>query len=130
MAENYEVEQSNQTHQTLQEVSRAIDNGMFVHVRRMLEDMEPEDIAHLLEASPPKSRLVLWQLTDPEEQGEILEELSKMSKMASWCACSQSNWPPQPKAWTPMTSLTCFEAFPITCLKTFLRRWIRKIVIA
>ncbi|MFS1875598.1 magnesium transporter [Enterovibrio norvegicus] len=77
MAENYEVEQSNQTHQTLQEVSRAIDNGMFVHVRRMLEDMEPEDIAHLLEASPPKSRLVLWQLTDPEEQGEILEELSE-----------------------------------------------------
>ncbi|MEZ9522680.1 magnesium transporter [Enterovibrio norvegicus] len=77
MAENYEVEQSNQTHQTLQEVSRALDNGMFVHVRRMLEDMEPEDIAHLLEASPPKSRLVLWQLTDPEEQGEILEELSE-----------------------------------------------------
>ncbi|MBV7297961.1 magnesium transporter [Enterovibrio paralichthyis] len=77
MAENYEVEQSSQTHQTLQEVSRALENGMFVHVRRLLEDMEPEDIAHLLEASPPKSRLVLWQLTDPEEQGEILEELSE-----------------------------------------------------
>ncbi|MDD1792037.1 magnesium transporter [Enterovibrio sp. ZSDZ42] len=77
MAENYEVEPSSQTHQTLQEVSRALENGMFVHVRRMLEDMEPEDIAHLLEASPPKSRLVLWQLTDPEEQGEILEELSE-----------------------------------------------------
>ncbi|MDD1782219.1 magnesium transporter [Enterovibrio sp. ZSDZ35] len=77
MAENYEVEQPSQTHQTLQEVSRALENGMFVHVRRMLEDMEPEDIAHLLEASPPKSRLVLWQLTDPEEQGEILEELSE-----------------------------------------------------
>ncbi|WP_407331497.1 magnesium transporter [Enterovibrio sp. 27052020O] len=77
MAENYEVEASSQTHQTLQEVSRALENGMFVHVRRLLEDMEPEDIAHLLEASPPKSRLVLWQLTDPEEQGEILEELSE-----------------------------------------------------
>ena len=39
--------------------------------------MEPEDIAHLLEASPPKERQVLWQLTDPEEQGEILDELSE-----------------------------------------------------
>ncbi len=39
--------------------------------------MEPEDIAHLLEASPRKSREVLWQLTDPEDYGEILDELSE-----------------------------------------------------
>ena len=77
MAENYEIDQTRQTHQTLQEVTRALEKGMFVHVRRILEDMEPEDIAHLLEASPPKGRQVLWQLTDPEEQGEILEELSE-----------------------------------------------------
>ncbi|WP_150137107.1 magnesium transporter [Candidatus Enterovibrio altilux] len=78
MAENYEAEQSNQqTHQMLQEVSDALDNGMFLHARHLLKDMEPEDIAHLLEASPPKSRLVLWQLTNPDEQGKILEELSE-----------------------------------------------------
>ncbi|MGF1692778.1 magnesium transporter [Photobacterium kagoshimensis] len=70
------LEQDN-THQTLQEVNKALENGMFVHVRRLLQDMEPEDIAHLLEASPPKERQVLWQLTDPEEQGEILDELSE-----------------------------------------------------
>lgn len=50
---------------------------MFVRVRRILQDMEPEDIAHLLEASPPKGRQVLWQLTDPELHGEILEDLSE-----------------------------------------------------
>lgn len=50
--------------------------------------MEPEDIAHLLEASPRKSREVLWQLTDPEDYGEILDELNEdvkdslVSKMA------------------------------------------------
>ena len=66
-----------QTHQTLQEVSNALDSGMFVHVRRLLQDMEPQDIAHLLEASPRKSRNVLWQLTDPEDYGEILDELSE-----------------------------------------------------
>lgn len=72
-----DVIDQDQTHQTLQEVNQALENGMFVHVRRMLQDMEPEDIAHLLEASPPKERQVLWQLTDPEEQGEILDELSE-----------------------------------------------------
>ncbi|GAL06411.1 magnesium transporter [Photobacterium aphoticum] len=72
-----DVIDQDQTHQTLQEVNQALENGMFVHVRRLLQDMEPEDIAHLLEASPPKERQVLWQLTDPEEQGEILDELSE-----------------------------------------------------
>ncbi|MDO6706402.1 magnesium transporter [Photobacterium sp. 1_MG-2023] len=72
-----DVFEQDQTHQTLQQVNQALERGMFVHVRRMLQDMEPEDIAHLLEASPPKERQVLWQLTDPEEQGEILDELSE-----------------------------------------------------
>lgn len=85
MAEQLEFDQA---HQTLQEVSEALENGRFVHVRRQLQDMEPEDIAHLLEASPRKSRDVLWQLTDPEDFGEILDELNEdvkdalVSKMA------------------------------------------------
>jgi magnesium transporter len=66
-----------QAHQTLQDVSEAIDQGRFVFVRRQLQDMEPEDIAQLLEASPRKSRDVLWQLTDPEDYGDILDELSE-----------------------------------------------------
>lgn len=78
MGERMQEQQDfDQTHQTLQEVSNALDSGMFVHVRRLLQDMEPEDIAHLLEASPRKSRNVLWQLTDPEDYGEILDELSE-----------------------------------------------------
>ncbi|MDW6002860.1 magnesium transporter [Vibrio mangrovi] len=85
MAEHIEFDQA---HLTLQEVTEALENGRFVHVRRQLQDMEPEDIAHLLEASPRKSREVLWQLTDPEDYGEILDELSEdvkdalVSKMA------------------------------------------------
>lgn len=74
MAEQIEFDQA---HQALQEVTDALENGRFVHVRRQLQDMEPEDIAHLLEASPRKSREVLWQLTDPEDYGEILDELSE-----------------------------------------------------
>ncbi|MCG3729479.1 magnesium transporter [Vibrio cincinnatiensis] len=85
MAEQIEFDQA---HHTLQEITEALENGRFVHVRRQLQDMEPEDIAHLLEASPRKARDVLWQLTDPEDYGEILEELNEdvkdalVSKMA------------------------------------------------
>ncbi|MFB9137559.1 magnesium transporter [Vibrio olivae] len=74
MAEQIEFDQA---HQALQEVSEALENGRFVHVRRQLQDMEPEDIAHLLEASPRKSREVLWQLADPEDYGDILDELNE-----------------------------------------------------
>ncbi len=74
MAEQLEFDQA---HQTLQDVSEALDHGRFVFVRRQLQDMEPEDIAQLLEASPRKSRDVLWQLTDPEDYGDILDELSE-----------------------------------------------------
>ena len=85
MAEQIEFDQA---HQALQEITESLESGRFVHVRRQLQDMEPEDIAHLLEASPRKSREVLWQLTDPEDYGEILDELTEdvkdslVSKMA------------------------------------------------
>ena len=64
------------TQQQLHEVTQALSSGMFVHVRRMLAHMPACDIALLLESSPHKSRTVLWQLVDPDLQGETLEELS------------------------------------------------------
>nr|WP_086938309.1 magnesium transporter [Thaumasiovibrio occultus] len=71
------VDQETTPHQMLQEVHSALEHGMFVHVRRMLQDMEPEDIAHLLEACPPKERFIIWQLTDEDDHGDILDELSE-----------------------------------------------------
>lgn len=79
MAEQFEFDQP---HHTLQEITEALENGRFIHVRRQLQEMEPEDIARLLEASPRKARDVLWQLTDPEDYGEILDELSEEVKDA------------------------------------------------
>ncbi|CAH0532492.1 Magnesium transporter MgtE [Vibrio stylophorae] len=72
-----EIVDQDPTQQILQQVSKALESGRFVHVRRLLQSMEPEDVAHLLEASPVRSRDTLWQLTDPELHGEILEELSE-----------------------------------------------------
>jgi magnesium transporter len=68
------------THLRLSEVNEALDSGMFIHVKRMLYQTPPCDIALLLESSPPAARKVLWRLTDSEMQGEILDELNEDAK--------------------------------------------------
>ena len=63
--------------QRLQEVTAVLARGMYVQARRLLHNLPAWDIALLLESSPPKSRLIIWQLVDAEEHGDILEELSE-----------------------------------------------------
>lgn len=70
------LEQDNIPNQ-LTQVNAALSSGMFVHVRRMLQNMLPYDIALLLESSPPRSRNILWQLVDVDLYGDVLEELSE-----------------------------------------------------
>ncbi|MFT6919649.1 MAG: magnesium transporter, partial [Cognaticolwellia sp.] len=59
-------------HQRLQQVNDALDSGMFVHVRKLLQDMPAYDLALLLESSPSKSRVALWQLIDADHHGDVL----------------------------------------------------------
>tara|TARA_R110001583_G_scaffold43107_6_gene137062 strand:- start:574 stop:1932 length:1359 start_codon:yes stop_codon:yes gene_type:complete len=63
--------------QKLHQVNEALDSGMFVYVRKLLQDMSAYDLALFLESSPAKSRPVLWQLIDAEHHGEVLEELNE-----------------------------------------------------
>lgn len=70
------VDQEN-SNQRFEEVQQALSSGMFVHVRQLLMDMPACDVALLLESSPYKSRQVLWDLVDHDDQGDILEELSE-----------------------------------------------------
>lgn len=64
----------------LQEVNKALDSGMFVLARSILDKMPACDVAFLLESSPPADRKVLWNLTDHDQHGEILEELNEDAK--------------------------------------------------
>jgi magnesium transporter len=64
------------TQNTLDKLTLALDSGTFVDVRRMLNGLPPADVAHLLESSPPKFRHILWKMMDPENEGEVLNELS------------------------------------------------------
>ena len=61
----------------LQQINAAIDSGMFVYVRNLFQEMPAYDLALMLESSTSKTRLVLWQLIDPDMHGEVLEELNE-----------------------------------------------------
>ena len=65
----------NYIRQRLEELLAAIDAGTLPPVKRLLAHHSPEDIAYLLESSPPRARHILWQLIAPEREGEVLQEL-------------------------------------------------------
>ena len=61
----------------LQELNDALDSGAFIQARHMLNHtLKPAHTAHLLESSPPREREILWNLVDPELEGEVLQHLS------------------------------------------------------
>ena len=61
---------------TFDKLTVALESGTFADVRRMLNGLLPGDVAHLLESSTPKSRHILWQMIDLENEGEVLNALS------------------------------------------------------
>lgn len=66
-----------QIQEQLQLLSNSLSMGTLAPVARMLNSMKPQDAAHLLESSPPKMRNTIWQLVDPDNEGEILPFLSE-----------------------------------------------------
>lgn len=70
------LEQQN-TEEMLQAINDAYNQGMLVHVRKMLHETPACDIALLLESSPSKTRTEFWKMLEPEFHGDVLEELSE-----------------------------------------------------
>ena len=74
----------NQVHQNTEErlerLSDAIETGSLVQLKSMINAMHPGEIAHLLESSPPTRRRFLWELIDPENEGETLLELGEEAR--------------------------------------------------
>lgn len=60
---------------TLDALSDALESGTMMQARRILNGLHPAEIAHLLESLPPTERLVVWGLTDHENDGEVLLEV-------------------------------------------------------
>ena len=60
----------------LERLNEALESGTLRRVRSELNSMHPAEIADLLESLPPAQRDVVWELVDPENDGEVLVELN------------------------------------------------------
>ncbi|MCK6370713.1 MAG: CBS domain-containing protein, partial [Gammaproteobacteria bacterium] len=60
----------------LAHVLDALEAGTVRQVQRLVRALHPAEAAHLLESMPPAQRRLVFDLVDPEEQGEILVELA------------------------------------------------------
>lgn len=51
-------------------------NAKLVELINILQELHPADVADVLESLPPKERALVWHLVLPEEDGEVLLEVS------------------------------------------------------
>lgn len=72
--DNFEKEHSSDQ---LHQLNDALESGMFMQVRTMLNQLPAADVAHMLESTPPRARKVLWRLVDTENEGEVLQFLNE-----------------------------------------------------
>ena len=62
----------------LQTVTESLESGATMQIRYLLNGALPaQDVARLLESSPPKERKLLWDLVDADNEGEILQYLTE-----------------------------------------------------
>ena len=64
------------TARQLDRLTEALDSGTQYQVRHLLKSLSAAEIADLLESLPITKRLAVWELTDPELDGDVLVEVN------------------------------------------------------
>jgi magnesium transporter len=60
----------------LEILREALETGTMRQVGRLVNALNPAEIADLLESLPPARREIVWQLVAPEDEGDVLVELN------------------------------------------------------
>ena len=60
----------------LDSLSEALDSGTQYQVRNLLKSLSAAEVGDLLESLPIDKRLAVWEMTDPELDGDILVEVN------------------------------------------------------
>lgn len=60
----------------LQTLREALDKGAMRQIGRLLNALNPAEIADLLESLPPTQRAIVWELVDMEDEGGVLVEVN------------------------------------------------------
>ena len=61
---------------SLQALQEALETGAMRQLRRMVNALNPAEIADLLESLPPPQREIVWELIATEDEGDVLVELN------------------------------------------------------
>jgi len=62
---------------SLKALQEALETGAMRQLRRMVNTLNPGEIADLLESLPPTQRQVVWELISTEDEGDVLIELNE-----------------------------------------------------
>jgi magnesium transporter len=73
MPKTFEAKTSNSQHHAIND---ALGDGQTELAKDMLQQLQPCDVALLLESSRSRNRLNIWQLIQPDLYSDVLEELS------------------------------------------------------
>jgi magnesium transporter len=73
MPKTFEAKSSNNQ---LHDINEALGTGQTELAKEMLHQLQPGDLALLLESSRSRNRLDIWQLIPPDLYSDVLEELS------------------------------------------------------
>jgi len=67
-----EIKEQEKSQKRLQSFAEALESGRLVTIRRMVNELHTAEIAHLLESLPPSERELVWEMVEPEKDGDIL----------------------------------------------------------
>ena len=70
------METREHTQANLQLLREELDGGELRSARRMIHGLHPSEIARLLESMPHRERAVLWEMVDPDDEGDVLVEVA------------------------------------------------------
>ncbi len=67
----------NQEESKFKSINAALESGSIKQLARIVnKGLNPSDVAHLIESSPPKERNIIWRILEVDLRGEVLQYLS------------------------------------------------------
>jgi magnesium transporter len=75
-----DIDSNDKTQIKLDALSEALKTGTMQHARRMLNELNPAEIADLLESLPYTERNLIWDLVESDKEGEVLLEVGEEAR--------------------------------------------------
>jgi len=75
-----DIDLKDKTQIQLHALSEALKTGTMQHARRMLNELNPAEIADLLESLPYTERNLIWDLVESDKEGEVLLEVGEEAR--------------------------------------------------